>query len=213
LVSVSLSNSYVTYTPTYNSGNPTESSWVSAAGTYSDFASVAYISVAGSDYGQTNTFLNDAAQNTDANYAVYKGDICQYLSKTQPSLGSWRMPTAKEYNSEGLADNAYVSWSTAITWASFGSFGDQTSNVNAQGTTSISSGGTYTVNGSSSSYPASGFRVPNGTLLYVGLYGRYWSSSVYSSTNGYYLYFSSSLVGPALSGSRQSGFVVRCVQN
>ncbi|MCI1683040.1 MAG: DUF4906 domain-containing protein [Bacteroides sp.] len=213
LVGVSLSSNYVTYTPTYNSDNPTESSWVSAAGTYSDFSSVAYISVASSDYGQTNTFLNDAAQNTDANYAVYKGDICQYLSKTGAVSGSWRMPTAKKYNSEGLADNASVSWSTATTWAYFGSFGNQISKVNAQGTFALPGGGTYTVNGSSSSFPASGYRVTNGTLSNVGQTGRYWSSSAISNSTGYYLYFGSSNVYPADDYHRQGGFAVRCIQN
>jgi hypothetical protein len=213
LIGVSLSSSYVTYTPTYNSGNPTTSSWTSATGTYSDFSSIAYISIAGSDYGQTNTFLNDAAQNTNANYAVYKGDICQYLSKTGAVSGSWRMPTAKEYNSEGLADNASVSWSTATTWASFGSFGDQTNNVNAQGTISIPTGGIYTVNGSSSSFSASGYSLTNGSLYNVGQSGRYWSSSAYSSTGGFSLGFDSSNVGPANGNGRQYGFVVRCVQN
>jgi len=209
LVGMSLSSTYVTYTPTYDSTTPTNSTWTQGATTWGVF----YLTDAGSNYGLTNTFLNDAVQNTDANYVAYKGDICQYLSKTGAVSGSWRMPTAKEYNSEGSADNTYVSWTTATTWASFGNFSDQTGSVNAQGTFSLSGGGTYTVNGSSSSFPASGFRFTDGTLSHVGQGGHFWSSSASSSTNGYYLVFFSSNVCPAFSNGRQHGFAVRCVQN
>lgn len=215
LVGVSLSDTYVTYTPIYNSSNPTESLWTSATGTSSDFTSIAYFTYNVADGGQANTFLNDAAQNADVNYVAYKGDICQYLSKTQPSLGSWRMPTAKEYNAGGVADNTDILWSTStIPWAYFGSFDDQTNDVNAQGTFALSSVGIYTVNGSSSSYPASGYRKTDGTLLRVGQFGLYWSSSTDTgSTNGYVLYFNSSHVYPAVVSNREYGYLVRCVQN
>jgi uncharacterized protein (TIGR02145 family) len=205
---ISLNSSYVTYTPNYNSGNPTESTWTQGATTWGVF----YLTDPGSDYTQTNTFLNDAVQNTDANYAAYKGDICQYLSKTGAVSGSWRMPTVKEFNSEDLADNASVSWTTATTpWAKFGDFASTSGN--ADGQSAISNGGTYTVDGSSSKFPASGYRNTDGTLLSVGQYGIYWSSSAYSSTYGYYLTFSSSYVSPAHYSYRQYGFTVRCVQN
>lgn len=210
LIGISLSSTYVTYTPTYNSGNPTGSTWSEGATTWGTF----YLADAGSDYGQTNTFLNDAAQNTDADYAAYKGDICQYLSKTGAVSGRWRMPTAKEYNSAGVADTTLVSWtSTSTPWAYFGSFDDQISNVNAQGTISIPSGGTYTVNGASSSYPASGYRNIVGKSRMVGQGGFYWSSSAGSSTDGYYLGFNSSYVYSAYFNNRQYGVAVRCVQN
>ncbi len=210
LVGVSLSSTYVTYTPTYNSTTPSNSSWTQGSTSYS---SITHFTDNLANGSQTNIFLNDAAQNTDANYTAYKGDICQYLSKTQPLLGSWRMPTVKEYNSAGLAHNTSVSWTNStVPWASFGSFAAQISNVNAQGTISIPSGGTYTVNGSSS-FPASGCRSPDGTLLNVGQSGYYWSSSAYSSTEGYYLYFNINNVAPAYSYNGQSGHLVRCVQN
>lgn len=218
LVGMSLSNTYVTYTPTYNSAIPAKSTWAVGSTTYT---SINPITDNVTDGSQTNTYLNDAAQNTNTNYAAYKGDICKYLSKTGAVTGSWRMPTAKEFNATNLADNvADTSWSTATTpWAYFGSFDDQMSSVNAQGTFLLSSGATYTVNGSSSKFSAMGWREywdPTiGTGAYgVGQAGHYWSSSAYTgSTMGYFLNFGISFVRPARIDSREYGFAVRCVQN
>ncbi len=210
LVGVSLSSTYTTYSPTYNSTTPTNSTWATGT-TY--FASIAYFTDEVANGGQTNTFLNDAAQNTDANYAAYKGDICKYLSKTGAVSGSWRMPTAEEFNAAGLADNGSVTWTTVTTpWAKFGDFA--AASGNAQGTTQISSGGTYAVNGSSNSFPASGsFRNTDG-LFAVGQSGNYWScSTATSSTTGYDMGFVSSYLSPAVNDTRQWGFVIRCVQN
>ena len=209
LIGVSLSSTYKTYTPTYNSGNPVASTWSSGATSWGNF----YITDSGSPYGQTSTYLNDAAQNTSTTYAAYKGDICQYLSKTGAVSGNWRMPTAKEFNVGGLADNGYVAWTAStVPWASFGGFGSASGSVDGQST--ILSGGIYTVNGSSSRFPASGCRNYSDDTLYdVGQYGYCWSSSAYSSTNGFKLGFYSSSVYPASSSYRQYGFPVRCVQN
>ncbi len=210
LVGVSLSSNYVTYTPTYNSTTPTNSTWATGATT---FSSIDYFDDDVTDGSQTNTFLNDAVRNTDANYTAYKGDICKYLSKTGAVSGNWRMPTAEEFNAAGVAENGSVAWTTVTTpWAKFGDFAATTSN--ALGTTLISSGGRYTVNGSSSSFPASGYCSTSGTLYAVGQYGIYCSSSAYTdSTYGFNLYFYSSYVYPANVSNRQSGFAVRCVQN
>ena len=70
---------------------------------------------------------------------------------------------------------------------------------------------TSRINGNSIFFPASGDR--NGTgLYYHGSYGFYWSSSLYSSAYGYFLYFNSGGVGPANDFSRFYGFSVRAVQ-
>ena len=50
-----------------------------------------------------------------------------------------------------------------------------------------------------------------GRLYNQSTSGHYWSSSVVSSTNTYYLYTWSSVVRPADSGSKASGRAVRCV--
>ncbi|MBP1614028.1 MAG: hypothetical protein H6Q13_1476 [Bacteroidetes bacterium] len=214
LIGMSLSSTYVTYTPTYNSTTPASSTWTAGS---TNFTSITYFTDDITDGSQTNTFLNDDAQNTDVNYVAYKGDICKYLSKTGAVSGSWHMATAKELNSAGLADNASVSWTTSTSpWATFGSFGDQTSSVNAQGTFSLSSGGTYTVNGSSSKFPASGYRLytDDGTLHGVGQDGHCWSSSAYTgSTGGFSLGFNSSYVISAYDYPRQDALPVRCVQD
>ena len=60
-------------------------------------------------------------------------------------------------------------------------------------------------------FPASGDY--NGTSLnYRGTIGYYWSSSFYSATYAYYLYFSSSSVSPQHDLNRRFGFSVRPVQ-
>lgn len=204
LIGISLSSSYVTYTPAYNSGNPTVSSWNMGSTSYS---SIAYISVEGSDYGVTNTFLNDAAQNTDANYVAFKGDICKYLSKTQPSLGSWRMPTEKEFDSTNFGN---ATPDNPGPWAWWGTSVSQSTNPDGQ--SNMNFGVIHTVS-SVTTYSASGFHNANGTLSDVGQYGIYWSSSASSSTYGFSLHFYSSFVYPGIGNDRQYGLAVRCVQN
>jgi hypothetical protein len=61
-------------------------------------------------------------------------------------------------------------------------------------------------------FPCSGYG--NGQSWYNrGSYGYYWSSSLFSATNGLYLYFSSGGVLPQYNGLRFLGFSVRPVQN
>ena len=52
----------------------------------------------------------------------------------------------------------------------------------------------------------------NGTTLYnFGGYGYYWSSTVYSPTNAYILYFSSGELYPANRNLRYYGWSLRCL--
>ena len=70
---------------------------------------------------------------------------------------------------------------------------------------------TSRINGNSIFFPASGHRY--GTSLYDrGSYGSYWSASLNSAANGYYLNFNSSGVNPVGSDDRFTGFSVRAVQ-
>ena len=70
---------------------------------------------------------------------------------------------------------------------------------------------TSRINGNSIFFPASGSG--SGTSLNGhGSYGLYWSSSFYSQTDGYSLYFHGSHVYPAYHDSRFLGFSVRAVQ-
>ena len=70
---------------------------------------------------------------------------------------------------------------------------------------------TSRINGNSIFFPASGYRRGTG-LDYRGSSGNYWSSSLYSQTRGYDLYFFSGGVSPADSYDRFFGFSVRAVQ-
>ena len=70
---------------------------------------------------------------------------------------------------------------------------------------------TSRINGNSIFFPASG-SYGGTTLGGRGSIGNYWSSSYYSATNAYYLYFNSSNVSPASSSSRRYGFTARAVQ-
>ena len=70
---------------------------------------------------------------------------------------------------------------------------------------------TSRINGNSIFFPAAGYRYGTG-LNDHGSSGYYWSSSLYSSTNGYGLYFNSAGMNPAYYSIRFYGFTVRAVQ-
>ena len=53
--------------------------------------------------------------------------------------------------------------------------------------------------------------VDDGSLYDTGYYGRYWSSTVSSSSSAYQLYFNSGNVAPAVYGVRLYGHSVRCI--
>ena len=207
------SSSVLLYIPSYVSNSPLSSSWTgTTTGSSMAWTDILYMD-GGSSTDQTSTYLNDATQNTADYYKAYKGDICQYLSKTGAVSGSWRMPTVKEFNTTNTPTNTDAGWRTTDTtsWVQYGTSGTSSSIANGQ--FSISFGATYTYNGSGTSFPASGYRYTDGMLYGVGQGGCYWSSSVGSATNGFYLRFYSSFVVPARSNNRQNAFAVRCVQN
>jgi hypothetical protein len=101
----------------------------------------------------------------------------------------WRMPTVGEF--QELVANCDSEWTDedGVTGRRF----------------------TSRINGNSIFFPASGYR--HGTGLHDhGSSGRYWSSSLYSQTSGYDLYFNSEGVDPAYLDNRFYGFSVRAVQ-
>lgn len=67
------------------------------------------------------------------------------------------------------------------------------------------------INGNSIFFPASG-RYDGTTLYGRGSGGSYWSSSYFSETYAYYLYFNSGVVYPADYNYRRLGFTARAVQ-
>jgi hypothetical protein len=177
-----------------------------------------------------NTFVMDAAQNNETTYQGFRGDICQYLSKTGAVSGNYRLPTASEF---GTALNSYP-WSNGNAsldgWIKgTGSFIENNSAGYADGTADLlddapGKNGGNTIYGSGINkkngnvvLPASGYRnASTGTLMNVGDYGFYWSCSTWYTANAadsYYFVFYSMYVLPIVGSSRNRPFPVRCVQN
>jgi hypothetical protein len=78
------------YVPTYEEDG--DSTWeIISGGSYD------YLSSGGGSGGLDNTYLMDADRNTSEMYTNLKGDICQYLGKTDAALNGYRMPIANEF--------------------------------------------------------------------------------------------------------------------
>jgi uncharacterized protein (TIGR02145 family) len=135
---------------------------------------------------------------TDASTGL--GDICKYLSDKGWAPGSpakkWRLPTANEF--EG-------------TYSSSGSYSDVSSSANsAAGTWQNGNAVGRTRNGVF--FPAAGYRErSSGTLLDVGDYGSYWTSSP-NGTYAYCIDISEAAVEYSNPSYRTFGQSVRCVQ-
>lgn len=193
------------YIPTYNASSPKSSTWSYKALTSSIFCfdDMDIVSYGGS--GDINlyigdTYLNDAARNTDAFYQASKGDICQYLSKTGAVSGNWRMPTTKEFKEE-------------INYTTTGSYGNITSTA-INGTTNINSYKTYTFPYGSTRFPASGARKAGGELDSRGVIGFYWTSSAYCGlTQSLDINFTLTYVHVRSTMNRKQAFTVRCVRD
>ena len=122
--------------------------------------------------------------------AELKGDIDLEHDAAHVNLGApWHMPTKEQF--QELVENC-----TSERSALNGYLGRRF---------------TSKINGNSIFMPFAGYI--SGTGLYGhGSSGRYWSSSLYSQTYGYNLYFNSGGVNPADSNDRFYGFSVRAVQ-
>jgi hypothetical protein len=212
------------YKPTYNSDAPTSSTWAMTSSLYTD---IFYLDMSTShvesDYGRHNTYVIDAAQNTDARYTDLLGDICQYLGKTQPALNDYRLPTSYEFGPATVS-----SWTTetanADGWQKgTGSFSKNTAAGKADGTANLlvaSGNNGNTVYGSGINktmndvvFPASGNRYyTTGMLDNVGLRGYYWSSSAFSLQLGYMLYLFESDVYQKEATYSSFAFPIRCVK-
>jgi hypothetical protein len=189
----------------------TSGSWTGGTTPATDWPLIAYADFVPApgvpDRGDTS--LTDIVlDDSDGDYKDYTGDICQYLSghKTASGLiGNWVMPTSKNFG-EPTAGNVYAGSDYAWTGGSA-----TPSGVYGQDEISPRVTFTYAVN-SPVFFPASGYRDSvNGMLYDVGGYGYYWSSSVNSGTNAYFLGFYSVVVNPANAYIRTYGRSVRCV--
>ena len=138
---------------------------------------------AGKDYN-----FEDDYDNTPG--SELKDDIDLEHDAARVNLGEpWKMPTKEQYKE--LVDNCESEVTTLN-----GYLGRRF---------------TSKINGNSIFMPFAGYI--SGTGLHDrGSNGFYWSSLLYSSAHGYYLYLYSSGVNPALNYYRFNGFSVRAVQ-
>ena len=147
--------------------------------------------------GHTGTDGYDFGTSNDGPYASTPGaaltgniSVDGTYDAARHNMGApWRMPTQPEF--QELNDNCTSEWT------------DEDGVAGRRFTSNH--------NGNSIFFPASGYR--DGTsLCYRGSNGYYWSSSLYSSANGYNLNFTSGGVYPANNSNRFYGFSVRAVQ-
>ena len=147
--------------------------------------------------GHTGTDGYDFGTSNDGPYAstpgaALTGDIPagnDYDAARHNMGAPWRMPTVGEF--QELNANCDSEWT------------DEDGVAGRRFTSRI--------NGNSIFFPASGNRIATG-LGSRGSSGYYWSSSLHSSPNGYYLLFNSGGVHPARDYDRFYGFSVRAVQ-
>jgi hypothetical protein len=238
------------YIPTYDGYTPANSTWVrsdnhgytvagwpvtSSGVSENGTANIPYLDGSYSGpgtvaYGRNNRFAIDADRNTNAMYEERRGDICQYLGKTQSALAGYRLPTSNEFGSESeIVWNA--SAPNANGWEQGSAFVQNEAVGYADGTADLldatpGKNNGSTVYGSAINrtmddvvFPASGARYyflstqTHSSLSRPGELGFYWSGSAYIDYYGYYLYFGTS--GPNPNSARHRSFAcpVRCVKN
>jgi hypothetical protein len=148
--------------------------------------------VEGHEKGSGYDFSDVAYSSTTG--AALTGDIpvnSTYDAARANLGGSWRMPTTAEFAELFNTEYTTHEWVTR-------------NGINGRLITSR-------INGNSVFLPAAGFY--NGTTLNGdGTGGRYWSSSLYSQTDAYYLDFASSYIMPQNFNYRFGGRTLRAVQ-
>jgi hypothetical protein len=164
-------------------------------------------------------------------YAGLRGDICQYLGKTDAALNGFRLPKRDEFWAE-TRQNWNTATPTTDGWLKGnGEFRMQTNAGYADGRADLlapQKGTGYNpnqpTNGEGRKFgsginlvtgavlPAGGVRNPN--LYAVGERGFHWSCSALDATDGWELFFNGSVVGylgaPGI--DRYSGAPVRCMR-
>lgn len=149
----------------------------------------------GYDFSQ-NTYDNTPAAPISADLTL-EHDIAHNI------LGcGWRMPTKNEFAE--LCNSSYTEYIDANGTVITGT--DKRTTYNGVTGLLIRS----KANGNVLFFPAAGY-YSGTTLNYDGSIGYYWSSSFYSATNAYLLYFTSNGVYPQHNLSRSFGFSVRAV--
>jgi len=167
-----------------------------ASGWYFSWGNLdAHAKGAGYDFSDANYNASDAAS--------ISGNLTLVQDAARANKGAgWRMPSKEEFAELFDATNTeYVTASGNVITGT-----DKRTTYNGVTGLLIRS----KANGNTLFFPAAGYY--NGTTLSnEGSNGLYWSSSFYSATNAYYLYFYSSGVYPQLNDNRRDGFSVRPV--
>ncbi|MDR1671492.1 MAG: hypothetical protein LBR57_03135, partial [Alistipes sp.] len=163
---------------------------------------------ASTDYSNNILDVSASTWHNSTNVPLGKGDPCRLVGLTIAQIkagsidsGQYRLPTQSE-NEAFLGSSDYQSAGSAYYTVS-------------GGWTAGSPGvGTFPAgNAPDTALPAAGYRDTSGSVYVQGTSGRYWSSTVYNSSYGSYLSFSSSTVYPANVGyAYANGFAVRCVR-
>jgi uncharacterized protein (TIGR02145 family) len=230
-------NTTPVYMPTYNVGTPTSSTWVRSTG-YDPAKWVSTVSGAAengadaipyldgrsdfnaSDNTRNNTFVIDAERNKDAMYLGKRGDICQYIGKTQVALKGFRLPTSSEFGT--VIEDWNGTTAKGGGWQPLGDWTWNNAAGNPEGSSNLRVAAKNNANTVFSAIqnngmggvvlPASGYR-GEGTMATVGSVGNYWSGSSYSETHGWRIDFHATSVRPNIAAYRSDGFAVRCVKN
>jgi hypothetical protein len=185
-----------------------------------------------SPYGIDNTYVIDAARNTTAMYDSLRGDICQYLGKTDSTLTGYRLAIQNEmvrgsqkWNTVTPTADGWIKGDGSFNMRNGAGYADGRADFLAE----VSGTGydpTQPTNGVGVKFgaainqelgvmfPASGLRsAAGGGLGSVGLNGYSWSCSAVNATNAWELLFSEEAVGTQSSGTNRGGALpVRCIR-
>jgi hypothetical protein len=245
------SNATPVYIPNYVPGSATTSTWSApttspytaagwpaiVAGTAEDAAiNIPYMDGRAAFAPPTNDNTSDITvihsnQNTDAMYSAKRGDICQYLGKTQTALRGYRLPMQSEWGTSSSQWNATNPTTTPVSggWVTTdGSYlhNNATGNGKPDGTADFRTASGNAANMVFKSaknllmgniiIPPSGTRNydnNNGDVAHVGLHAFYWCGSAKNNLVGSIFHYSSN--GPYIpyGMNRNVALPIRCVKN
>jgi uncharacterized protein (TIGR02145 family) len=170
---------------------------------YADYTDIPAFDIMPNGPG-TNSLYYTSQENKTAQWANYKGDICQFLGEIGAAPSGYRLPRSDEFYTDSH-------WQNAASYPSrpandLGTDDGQKKMSAAKGWAQWIDSGKY--------FPASGYRSTNGELGGVGNKGYYWSSSSASQTHAYSLVFSNIKVYPYNNkSSRGYACPIRCIKN
>ena len=146
---------------------------------------------AGNYYNYTAAIASNESSGISTGTAIASNSICPR---------GWRLPYAS------TTDNSYNEFGRLF----YNSAYNITNNIAGSGNVGYKTGGFNALRTSPLWFVRSGY-IDNGTLSVSAADGIYWSSTVASSTNAYYLSFNSRGISPANSYYRNSGWSIRCI--